>query len=64
MTSLSCYECELYSRQYTLFLAFAGNSQYYRTRHCGQPDALSPEAARLMAIVHRVVHSTEGERMD
>ena len=29
-------------------------------RCCGRPDAQSPEAARPRAIVHQVVHSTEG----
>ena len=44
-----------------LFHAFAGNSQNYRPRCCGQPDSLSPEDARPRAIVDRVVHSTEGD---
>ena len=46
-----------------LFHAFAGNNQNYRPRCCGRPDPLSPEA-RPPAIVDRVVHSTDGERID
>ena len=41
-----------------LFHAFAGNIP----RCYGRTDVLSPEAARPVVIVDRVVHSTEGDR--
>ena len=47
-----------------LFHAFAGNSQNYRPRCCGRPNALLPGAARPRAIVNRVVHITEGNNND
>ena len=50
-----------YSRLiYNYCIPFWATVKTIAPRCCGRPDALSPEAARPMAIVHQVVHNTEG----